>query len=162
MFRAPLSAAFHLRFIISPFLFPLFPRRICKPKSAACAIIKLIWFHSDDSSGETESSKGRKPLVFRVIHRLRVPPHPPPPSCPGQVFSLMPQQVGTLDDMERETCFSPQNTQTQERVMLTDSLSMQIWRVIHDKRGQKNTGRRSEEGMFVSGVLTRAWEGFRN
>lgn len=90
MFLAPLSAAFHLCFIISPFLFPLFLRRICKLKSAACAIIKLIWFHSDDSSGGKESSQSRNPLVCQVIHRL----------SPEQVFSLMPQQVETLDDMD--------------------------------------------------------------
>lgn len=130
-------------FIISPFLFPLFPRRICKPKSAACAIIKLIWFHSDDSSGETESSKGRKPLVFRVIHRLRVPPLLP---RAGVLINVPTSWDPWRHGRERETCFSPQNTQTQEKFMLTDSLSMQIGRVIHDKRGQDNTGVEERRG----------------
>lgn len=95
------------------FCFHCFPRRICKPKSAACAIIKLIWFHSDDSSGETESSKGRKPLVFRVIHRLRVPP--PPPLLPrAGVLINAPTSWDPWRHGEGDMFLSPEHTNTGE------------------------------------------------
>lgn len=143
MFLAPLSAAFHLCFIISPFLFPLFLRCICKPKSAAHTIIKLIWFHSDDSSGETESSQNRKSLGCQVIHRLS------PPTRAGVVINAPVSRDPWRHGRKWETCFPPHNTQSPQKSKLTESLFTQIQRKIRDQRGYRLVGRKRWSGWRV-------------
>lgn len=156
VFPAPLSAALNFCFTIAQFLFLLFLRCMCKPKSVAHTIIKLIWFHSDDSSGETESSQSRNPLRCCVIHRLS----PPPPRA-GVLINALTSRDPWRHGLKWRTCFSPQNTQTQQKFMLTESLFTLILGVIHDERACRLARRKRWSRYRVDrwrGSMRRFWK----